>query len=122
MWCERCQAEVACQAGPDNQHLQCATCGAEMPTAVASKPTRDPRELLEKWAREDSFDIVMPADAPKSEAATPVATSRKSATKPPQHLRRAVPTPLARNDRLPAVTNRDVTNGRPPEVPTLPTT
>lgn len=75
MWCERCQADVAGQAEPDNQHLRCTTCGAELPTGAA-KVSRDPRELLEKWAREDSLDAV-PSIA-KTAAATSVQGTKPS--------------------------------------------
>jgi len=103
MWCERCQAEVACQAGPDNQHLQCATCGSDLPTAAVSKPTRDPRELLEKWAREETLDVVLPVISAKK-ATSPVVEVRKNSASEPSRKQ-----PAALVSALPAAPriNRD---------------
>jgi hypothetical protein len=77
MWCDKCQADVAAMASPDNERLYCTACGSELPrlasapvaaatpTAGGAKKTLpDPRELLARWAREDalgSLDLVPPA-------------------------------------------------------------
>jgi hypothetical protein len=60
MWCEKCHADVAGIASPDNERVLCTTCGIELartvPAADAAKTLRDPRELLARWAREDALD------------------------------------------------------------------
>ncbi|MBI5759154.1 MAG: hypothetical protein HZA46_11615 [Planctomycetales bacterium] len=70
MWCDKCQADVAAEASADNQRLHCATCGTEInlrsgTTAPADQPatgatprpkSKDPHELLARWANEDLFD------------------------------------------------------------------
>src|SRR5205807_5313263 len=76
MWCDKCQADVAGMTSPDNERLFCASCGNELArpagsvaqanaaSAAAERALRDPRELLARWAREDSLeplDIAAPA-------------------------------------------------------------
>lgn len=70
MWCDKCQADVAAEASADNQRLHCATCGTEINlrsglTAPADQPatgsihrpkSKDPHELLARWANEELFD------------------------------------------------------------------
>lgn len=89
MWCIKCQADVAAMVSPDNERLYCTTCNSELPrptTASVSKgssptaaaPRRamsDPRELLERWAREDalgSLDGDFPRESTKEPAGEPV--------------------------------------------------
>jgi hypothetical protein len=68
MWCIKCQADVAAMASPDNERLYCTTCSHELPRPAAVAPPAenvtppphrkglsDPRELLARWAREDSL-------------------------------------------------------------------
>lgn len=71
MWCDKCQADVAAMASSDNERLYCTACSSELPrpapaaVAAAAGPPRaaaprqkslsDPRELLARWAREDSL-------------------------------------------------------------------
>ena len=62
MWCGRCQAIVAGQAGADGSQAFCATCGSDLippPVRIPAK-ARDPRELLAKWAKEDALDVLGP--------------------------------------------------------------
>lgn len=62
MWCGRCQAIVAGQAGADGSQAFCATCGSDLipPPVRTPAKARDPRELLAKWAREDALDVLGP--------------------------------------------------------------
>lgn len=76
MWCDKCQADVAAMASPDNERLYCTACSSELPrpasaaggagpraTAPQRKSLSDPRELLARWAREDalgSLDLSAP--------------------------------------------------------------
>jgi len=63
-----------------------------LPTAAASKPTRDPRELLEKWAREDTLDVVLPVISAKIAPATSV-PAKIYAAKRPEKTKPATPVP-----------------------------
>lgn len=107
MWCQKCQADVAGIASPDNERALCTTCGNEIARTVrpqsipsetvppqpekaspdqtaadqtvaspaapvvaaplhsaplgstnldSTRPLRDPRELLARWAREDALN------------------------------------------------------------------
>lgn len=77
MWCDKCQADVAAMASPDNERLYCTACSSELPRPVSGasataqprtaaplrKSLSDPRELLARWAREDalgSLDLSAP--------------------------------------------------------------
>jgi len=67
MGCTKCQADVAAMVSPDNERLYCTTCNLELPRPASSplkgpgsttsprKSLSDPRELLARWAREDSL-------------------------------------------------------------------
>jgi len=68
MWCQKCQAEVAAMASSDNERVYCTACGTELVRQAAAttvhgaasaeppRPLRDPRDLLARWAREDSLE------------------------------------------------------------------
>src|SRR5262245_8113056 len=68
MWCHKCHADVAAITSSDNERLFCTSCDSELarpvgavlpekPAASVPEPTRrDPRELLARWAREDTLE------------------------------------------------------------------
>jgi hypothetical protein len=82
MWCDKCKADVAALASPDNGRLYCTACGSDLPRLVPAaaivgaeasasrgKPMHDPRELLARWAREDalgSLDLHPPRVSPSA--------------------------------------------------------
>ncbi len=94
MWCAKCQTEVAVEARPNSQRLQCASCGSEilpkmsgrsspMPPAnqlppnqpPADRPTdpgdvppvagKNPHDLLARWAGNQMFDPFGPLVPPE---------------------------------------------------------
>lgn len=85
MWCQKCQAEVAAQASLDNQRVQCTSCGTDLlvSSAAGSKPLRDPRELLARWAQEDAADPFGPLlNTPREVAGSRTGSSAQSDTIP----------------------------------------
>ena len=63
MWCARCQADVAAEAAPDNQRVFCTSCGSDLTAALGlhssrpeQAPTKDPHELLARWAGSQILD------------------------------------------------------------------
>lgn len=84
MWCEKCQADVAGIASPDNERAFCTSCGNELARSVSACPAptdseqtlRDPRELLARWAREDALN---PLEIGSFLPRDPAADKRKAA-------------------------------------------
>ena len=79
MWCPKCQAEVAAEASASDWRLLCTACGTDVvrqpggselppPASESTRPARNPRELLAKWAEEDASD---PLGLPKPASALP---------------------------------------------------
>jgi len=111
MWCAKCQTEVAVEARPNSQRLQCATCGSEIlpkmsgrssPIPPANQPPVDPgdvppgsqppgknpHELLARWAGNQMFDPYGPLVPPEPRKETPRAphidpSKSKSEARPP---------------------------------------
>ncbi|MDB5340816.1 MAG: hypothetical protein JWN70_6435 [Planctomycetaceae bacterium] len=94
MWCAKCQTEVAVEARPNSQRLQCATCGSEIlpkmsgrsspmppanqppadrpgdpanvvPGAQPPIPGKNPHDLLARWAGNQMFDPFGPLVPPE---------------------------------------------------------
>ena len=94
MWCAKCQSEVAVEARPNSQRLQCATCGSEIVAKMSGRPTppanqpphqppaesghappphhppagKNPHDLLARWAGNQLFDPfgpLVPPEPPK---------------------------------------------------------
>lgn len=135
MWCDKCQADVAAMASPDNERLYCTACGSELPrpaSAPASVPASapaaagtapagpakktlsDPRELLARWAREDalgSLDLTPQAVSDsRSESRAHLRFDSSHAAVSPQGF---VVDRLVRQDPHPA-------QAAPPAVPEMP--
>ena len=100
MWCAKCQTEVAVEARPNSQRLQCATCGSEIlpkmsgrssPLPPANQPPaerpgdsgdiapgdqpplpgKNPHDLLARWAGNQMFDPYGPLVPPEPRPETP---------------------------------------------------
>lgn len=114
MWCAKCQSDVAVEARPNSQRLHCATCGTEISPrlnqpaqppaakgnpaegrpAAESKtpsPTRNPQELLARWAGSQMFDPYGPIVTPGARAA-----EAKPEVSKPEVPKPVAPTPVAR--------------------------
>lgn len=93
MWCAKCQSEVAVEARPNSQRLQCATCGSEIVPKMSGRPTpspnpppanppsaesgnappphhppgagKNPHDLLARWAGNQLFDPFGPLVPPE---------------------------------------------------------
>ena len=111
MWCAKCQTEVAVEARPNSQRLQCATCGSEIlpkmsgrssPIPPANQPPagpgeippgspppgKNPHELLARWAGNQMFDPYGPLVPPEPRKEPPRAphidpAKNKSEPRPP---------------------------------------
>lgn len=92
MWCAKCQSEVAVEARPNSQRLQCATCGSEILPKMSGRSSpippqnpapvqpgndvpgavpppagtgKNPHELLARWAGNQMFDPYGPLVPPE---------------------------------------------------------
>lgn len=101
MWCPQCQAEVAAEASASDWRLLCTTCGTEVrrqpddsrtitppPAIEAGRISRNPRELLARWAEEDATDpLGLPRPVvPLATTSRPASTGERAprATAPPE--------------------------------------
>ncbi len=94
MWCAKCQSEVAVEARPNSQRLQCATCGSEILPKMSGRssplpppnqppaerpadpgdatsggqppgPGKNPHDLLARWTGNQMFDPFGPLVPPE---------------------------------------------------------
>ncbi len=85
MWCGHCQAEVAGQATQDNQHVNCAVCGNAISAArsipeEADNLSKDPKELLARWASHEILDPYGPVLGKQGTAESGKSATEVSAT------------------------------------------
>ncbi len=79
MWCAQCQADVATEISGDGQALLCTTCGNEVRkgfTPSLHPETKSARELLERWAKEQTTEAAE-ADSEQVSEAAPVVEAKK---------------------------------------------
>jgi len=102
MWCQKCQADVAGIASPDNVRAMCTTCGNEIarsthvPSAVAGAATLPPDKSAPDTTAADQKVAAASAAASLAAAATPPAPLASAPiAPPPTAVAPLIPTPPA---------------------------